>query len=104
MTARSVRLRYQHRAVSKEFCLPVGTRRQNGTAAGSVGLRLRVTGGARASRKPWLLFRLVGSFLLRYAAWQLEPLLFQLPPRFTRAGPCGRSPAAVVGSPAGARP
>ena len=36
-----------------------------------------------ASRKP-LLFRLSGSFLLRYAARQLSGLLFQLPPRNTR--------------------
>jgi hypothetical protein len=34
------------------------------------------------------LFRFVGAFLLRFAAWQLEPLLFQLPPRDTRSEPC----------------
>jgi hypothetical protein len=40
----------------------------------------------RAQRKPRLLFRFDGAFLLRFAARTLEGLsLFQLPPRLTRA-------------------
>ena len=38
----------------------------------------------RAGRKPRLLLRLAGSFLLRFAERQLKALLFQLPPRLTR--------------------
>lgn len=44
-------------------------------------------GGAGAGRKPRLLLRLPGLFLLRLAARQLEALLFQEPPRFTRLSP-----------------
>lgn len=38
----------------------------------------------RAGRKPRLLLRIPGSFLLRFADRQLPELLFQLPPRKTR--------------------
>jgi len=41
---------------------------------------------AAASRKPRLLFRLSGVFLLRFAERQFLGSLFQLPPRFTRFG------------------
>lgn len=41
----------------------------------------------RATRKPRLLFRFVGVFLLRFAERQLFALLFQLPPRMTRLEP-----------------
>jgi len=43
-----------------------------------------------------LLFRFDGSLLLRFDARQLVPLLFQLPPRITRAEPCDRSPASPL--------
>lgn len=42
---------------------------------------------ARATRKPRLLFRFVGLFLLRFADRQFLAVLFQLPPRFTRFEP-----------------
>jgi hypothetical protein len=35
-------------------------------------------------RKPTLLLRLPGAFMLRFAERQLKALLFQLPPRMTR--------------------
>jgi hypothetical protein len=54
--------------------------------------RIRTTGGARATRKPRLLFRFAGEFLLRFADRQFWPLLFQLPPRMTRLTPFDRSP------------
>ena len=50
----------------------------------------------RATRKPRLLFRSSGVQLLRYADRQFLAELFQLPPRFTRFEPHGRSPAAFV--------
>lgn len=40
--------------------------------------------GVRATRKPRLLFRFVGVFLLRFAERRFWALLFQPPPRFTR--------------------
>jgi len=46
----------------------------------------------RAKRKPRLLFRSSGSFLLRYAERQFLASLFQLPPRITRFAPDGHSP------------
>ena len=46
-------------------------------------LAVRFTGGL-ASRKPRLLLRLPGSFLLRLADRSLRGLLFQPPPRSTR--------------------
>ena len=46
--------------------------------------------GARASRKPRLLFVLAGVFLFRYAARQFSAALFQLPPRITRFEPFDR--------------
>ncbi len=45
--------------------------------------------GNAARRKPMLLLRLPGSFLLRLADWQFPASLFQLPPRFTRLVPLG---------------
>ena len=39
-------------------------------------------------RRPTLLLRLPGSFLLRFAARQFLALLFQEPPRLTRLEPC----------------
>ena len=53
--------------------------------------RLRTAGGL-ARRKPWLLLRLVGSFLLRLAERTLAGLLFQEPPRTARAPPIGPLP------------
>ena len=52
-------------------------------------------------RKPRLLFRLPGSFLLRFADRQFAGSLFQLPPRFTRLEPeaVGDSLAVSTGSP-----
>ena len=47
-------------------------------------------------RKPRLLFRFSGSFLLRHAERQFLASLFQLPPRFTRCEPHGHPPAPVV--------
>ncbi len=64
--------------------------RQNGRAAGSVRRCQCDAGGARATRKPRLLFRFAGAFLLRFAERQFWPLLFQLPPRITRSEPLGR--------------
>ena len=46
--------------------------------------------GAAATRKPMLLFRLSGVFLLRLAERQFVPSLFQEPPRFTRFEPIAR--------------
>ena len=51
---------------------------------------------SRARRKPRLLFRFSGSFLLRFADRALRGLLFQLPPRITRFAACDRSPAAIL--------
>lgn len=44
----------------------------------------------KATRKPRLLFRFDGSFLLRFADRQFLAELFQLPPRFTRFEPFDR--------------
>jgi hypothetical protein len=52
-------------------------------------------------RKPRLLFRFAGSFLLRFAARQFWDGLFQLPPRITRFVASGRSPVVVVARLAG---
>ena len=41
----------------------------------------------RASRKPLLFVRFVGSFVLRFAVRQFAASLSQLPPRFTRLEP-----------------
>ena len=52
---------------------------------------------ALAGRKPRLLFRLPGEFLLRLAERQLDAELFQLPPRLTRldAPACALAPPGV---------
>src|SRR5271166_2293288 len=60
--------------------------------------------GAARRRKPTLLFVLPGSFLLRFAAVQFTPLLFQLPPRMTRSEPLGRSAATGYNHGKGAAP
>ena len=54
---------------------------------------------ALAGRKPRLLFRLPGEFLLRLAERQLDAELFQLPPRLTRldAPACVLAPLAASG-------
>ena len=57
------------------------------------------TARSAASRKPRLLFRFVGVSLLRFAAWQLVPWLFQLPPRFTRFEAIHRSPTTFLALP-----
>ena len=63
---------------------------RNGAAVGSVRSCCRASGGARARRRPRLLFTFVGVFPLRYAAEQLSAELFQLPPRMTRCEPWDR--------------
>ena len=45
-----------------------------------------IPGSVLAARKPVLLFRFAGSFLLRLAERVLFGLLFQEPPRTTREG------------------
>jgi succinate dehydrogenase/fumarate reductase cytochrome b subunit len=50
---------------------------------GSVNGTSIPTAELRSTRKPRLLFRLSGVFLLRFAERQLSELLFQLTPRFT---------------------
>lgn len=55
----------------------------------------------RARRKPRLLFRFDGEFLLRFADRQFTGLLFQLPPRFTRFEPLDHSPSILVTPAAG---
>jgi hypothetical protein len=72
---------------------------QDGRAIGSVRPGIRPAAGARATRKPRLLFRLSGVFLLRFADRQFAASLFQLPPRLTRFEPHDRSPAFVVAQP-----
>ena len=52
--------------------------------------------GAAARRKPRLLFRLSGVFLLRFAERQLDAPLFQLPPRFTRFEPDDHLPPVIL--------
>ena len=46
----------------------------------------------RATRKPRLLLRLPGEFLLRFADRAFCAVLFQLPPRLTRLVPDSRDP------------
>jgi len=58
---------------------------QHGTLVRWMGPSLSLTVLAR--RKPKLLLRLPGVFLLRFAERQFRPLLFQLPPRLTRFVP-----------------
>ncbi len=47
-------------------------------------------------RKPRLLLRLPGLFLLRFAARALSAVLFQEPPRLTRFGPLLRCPDLLI--------
>ena len=63
---------------------------QVGAAVGSVCGSIHFRCGARATRKPRLLLRFVGWFLLRFDDWQFLALLFQLPPRLTRFEPSDR--------------
>lgn|GEM_PF-2950497 len=66
--------------------------RRDGMRAGSIGFGDPLLArGAAAGRKPMLLFRLSGVFLLRFAERQFAASLFQLPPRFTRAKPQART-------------
>ncbi len=51
-------------------------------------LSFRCCDGIRATRKPRLLFRFSGVFLLRFAERQFGAVLFQLPLRITRFVPC----------------
>ena len=53
-------------------------------ALGPVRRGIHRDGWAAATRKPRLLFRFSGAFLLRFAGRQFLALLFQLPPRITR--------------------
>jgi hypothetical protein len=58
---------------------------RQGAGRASVGA-WRAGAAGRAQRKPRLLLRFVGAFLLRFAARTFEGAsLFQLPPRLTRA-------------------
>ena len=66
------------------------------TAAGSISGTSIPFAELRSTRKPRLLFRLSGVFLLRFADRQFLALLFQLPPRFTRFEPHDRSPADLL--------
>jgi hypothetical protein len=66
------------------------------TAAGSISGTSIPSAELRSTRKPRLLFRLSGVFLLRFAERQFLALLFQLPPRFTRFEPHDRSPADLL--------
>ncbi len=50
----------------------------------------------QTNRTPKLLLRLSGSFLLRFAARQLDASLFQLPPRLTRFEPLRPLPTAIL--------
>ena len=65
-------------------------------AVGSVRRASTRRAELRARRKPRLLFRFGGSFLLRFADRQFLASLFQLPPRFTRFEPCDHLPVSVV--------
>ncbi|QEH38393.1 hypothetical protein OJF2_69940 [Aquisphaera giovannonii] len=67
------------------FARPMAIDR-DGRAAGPARRGIHRTGGAAATRKPRLLFRLSGVFLLRFAGRQFLGSLFQLPPRITRFG------------------
>jgi hypothetical protein len=60
---------------------------QDGKAVGSARGSIHSLHGAVARRKPRLLLRFVGSFLLRFDDRQFLAVLFQLPPRFTRLRP-----------------
>ena len=64
--------------------------------AGPVRCGIHRDGWAAATRKPRLLFRLSGVFLLRFADRTLRGLLFQPPPRITRFVACDRSPASIL--------
>jgi hypothetical protein len=81
-------------------CLLGHDDRQDRRAVGSVLGSIHSSSGAAATRKPRLLLRLPGSFLLRFAVRQFVAELFQLPPRFTRLEPWDRPPAIVVTHPA----
>ena len=69
-----------------------GTNDLSGPISSSGGLPSVRLGSDWAGRKPRLLFRFSGSFLLRFAERQFLALLFQLPPRITRFEACDRCP------------
>lgn len=80
------------RPVVEEFAGPksIGSVRRR---VGSIRRRIRAkTDRARATRKPRLLFRLSGVFLLRFVDRQFAGVLFQLPPRITRLEPLDLPP------------
>lgn len=91
--AGSVRLGICQATSARRLAYRLPERVGTGPLAGSIQARNstvrggRSWGGAGAGRKPRLLLRLPGLFLLRLAARQLEALLFQEPPRFTRLSP-----------------
>lgn len=98
-TARSVRIRLPAPG-GLWWDLPLEASRGDRSAICSVQRCYDLPGGAWATRKPRLLFRLDGSFLLRFAERQFLASLFQLPPRYTRFTPYDRSPGAFL-TPAG---
>ena len=71
-------------------------RDQDGITVGSGPTKSIAGTELRQTRKPRLLFRFAGSFLLRFAVRQFAAELFQLPPRFTRFEPSDRSPPLIV--------
>jgi hypothetical protein len=87
---------YQHRAAFLHFSRPrIRTTEPDGDrVSASVHPHGRIELWTR--RKPRLLLRLPGSFLLRLAERQFDALLFQLPPRLTRLVPSGRRPKDIV--------
>ena len=96
LVMKSRRSERSHLATSTERRIrhsPVGTlpSRWDWQAVGSVwSVNFSYTAELKATRKPRLLFRFDGSFLLRFADRQFLAELFQLPPRFTRFEPFDR--------------
>jgi hypothetical protein len=69
---------------------------RDGIVIGSVPGGIHRRAELEARRKPRLLFRLSGVFLLRFAERAFVALLFQLPPRFTRFEPIDHAPDIFV--------
>ena len=85
-----IRPTYQHHAASGlDFADQAETRSVRKMVCSVWILRAVATSPAefRASRKPLLFVRFVGSFVLRFAVRQFAASLSQLPPRFTRFEP-----------------
>ena len=93
--ARSVRVCYQHRAATGTFCPTPPAMRWDWKAAGSVERGIHRARGAKAGRKPRLLFRFSTLLRLRCADRPFTGGLFQLPPRFTRFEALSRSPRSL---------